>query len=157
MGAAGRERARQSYDWAVIYRRYQTLWEDLAERRRADPDLHPPLSSTARPNRPDPFAAFAGYATTQLSDQHLVTLQDGANLVETHRALALNSFAGAVQPTVEECARIVEFLRTNGPQSAAAVAGQFPLEQRVRIARGLVWMAKMEAVRIDPPGKAGAI
>jgi glycosyltransferase involved in cell wall biosynthesis len=155
MGAAGRERARQSYDWPVIYRRYQTLWEELAERRRADPDLHPPLNSTARPDRPDPFAAFAGYATSQLTDNHVVTLLAGARLLEAHRALALNSFAAAIQPTAEDCATIAEFLRLNGPQKAGVIAGQFPVEQRLRVVRGLVWMAKMDAIRIDAPGGAG--
>jgi glycosyltransferase involved in cell wall biosynthesis len=34
MGASGRQRARDLYDWPVIYRQYQTLWSELNARRR---------------------------------------------------------------------------------------------------------------------------
>lgn len=155
MGAAGRERARNQYDWAVIYRRYQTLWEELAERRRADPDMNPPLHALVRPDRADPFAAFAGYPTRQLSPHHLVTLLDTAHALESRRALTLNSFAASLQPNAEDIAAIVEILKSLGPQSAASVAQHFPKERHAQVLRGLVWLAKMEAVRIDVPKEIG--
>ncbi|HTR12133.1 MAG TPA: glycosyltransferase family 4 protein, partial [Roseiarcus sp.] len=34
MGEAGRQRARELFDWNVVYRRYQALWAELAEIRR---------------------------------------------------------------------------------------------------------------------------
>ena len=151
MGEAGRERARSLYDWSVVYRQYQSLWDDLAERRRADPDLHPALTSASRPERPDPFAAFAGYATTQLGDAHVVALLDGASGLDQRRNLALNSFAAALQPNAEECAAIIGLLKQNGPQTAGAIMQKFAPQQRNHIARGLVWLAKMEAVRITAP------
>lgn len=151
MGAAGRARARALFDWSVIYRRYQVLWEELAERRRADPDLQAPLTLLNRPDRPDPFAAFASYPTTQLSGDHLVALLPGASTLEARRNLAMNIFAQSLHPGQADCAAIIDLLEQAGPQTVSAVAGIFPAQQRSAILRGLVWLAKMEAVHITPP------
>ncbi len=151
MGAAGRERARRDYDWTVIYRRYQILWEELAERRRADPDLHLPLTVTDRPDRPDPFAAFASYPTTQLSEHHMVALCQGEEVLDTRRTLALNAFAQPLQLATEDCAAILNLLRSHGPQTVGRIGQQFPSIANLQIMRGLVWLAKMEAIRITLP------
>jgi hypothetical protein len=151
MGAAGRVRARESYDWSIIYRRYQALWGELAERRRADPDLYGRKSITTRPDRPDPFAAFAGYPTRRLSGEHVVTLLPESSSLEARRNLAMNAFAKSVQPSEAECLVIFELLQKAGPQTATAITNLFPLQQRPSMLRGLVWLAKMEAVRITPP------
>ena len=151
MGAAGRARARQFYDWSVIYRRYQNLWAELAERRRADPDLHPPLRPVSRPDRPDPFAAFASYPTTHLNGDHRVSLREEASFLEARRVLALNSFAKNIQPNETDCAAIINFLKKEGTQTVSTIANLFPNQQRAFITRGLVWLAKMEAVHITPP------
>jgi starch synthase len=150
MGEAGRQRAREFYDWTVIYRRYQNLWGELAERRRADPDLYGAPLPLARPDRPDPFAAFAGYPTTRLSGDHLVTLIDGAASLEVRRNLAMNNFAKRVQLNTSDCESIINSLKTAGPQSVNAIVTLFPSDQQAFIARGLAWLAKMEAVRITP-------
>ncbi len=151
MGDAGRRRARELYDWAVIYRRYQSLWGELAERRRAEPDLFGSPVALTRPDRPDPFAAFAGYPTTRLSGDHLVTLLDGESTLEMRRNLTMNSFAKSVHLPEADCAIILELLRQSGPLIVSAVVERFPASKRAVVTRGLVWLAKMEAVRITPP------
>ncbi len=151
MGDSGRKRAHAEYDWAVIYRRYQALWDELAERRRADPDLHPPVDITARPDRSDPFAAFAGYATTQIGPTHLVTLREEASNLGLHRALALNAFALKLQPDAVVCAAIVSFLTERGPQKVSRITDLFPGTPAWQLQRSLVWLAKMELLQIDAP------
>ena len=151
MGESGRKRAVTEYDWAVIYRRYQSLWDELAERRRADPDLHASIGMTARPDRPDPFAAFAGYATTQIGMRHIVTLRQEGSELALRRALALNAFAQKLQPDAEACAAIVGFLSERGPQPVASIAELFPGMPAWQLQRGLVWLAKMEVLQIDAP------
>jgi starch synthase len=148
MGEAGRRRARFSYDWAVIYKRYQSLWGDLAERRRADADLYGTSLALTRPDRPDPFAAFAGYPTTRLGGDHLVTLIDAAASLEIRRNLAMNTFAKRVQINEADCAIVIAFLKKEGPQTVNSIVKQFPSAQQPFITRGLVWLAKMEAVHI---------
>jgi glycosyltransferase involved in cell wall biosynthesis len=149
MGESGRTRARQDYDWSVIYQRYQHLWDDLAERRRADPDLCTPLPLLRRPDRADPFAMFATYPTSQLSGTHVVTLNADMKLLRERRQLTLNSFATYVQLNDEECKTIIDTLRREGPQVVGALTNQFELNRRPHIVRGLVWLAKMEIIFIS--------
>lgn len=150
LGQSGQLRARQHYDWAVIYRRYQTLWEELAERRRADPDLYGATLPVARPDRPDPFAAFAGYPTTLLSGEHIVTLLASAADLERNRNLALNSFAKSVQLSDADCMAIFDLLRQSGPIPVRMILDSFAAIKRPAVMRGLVWLAKMESVNITP-------
>ena len=61
MGEAGRQRAREVYDWRHIIRRYEALWAELAELRAAAPAIA--HRAALPPARLDPFRAFAGYAS----------------------------------------------------------------------------------------------
>jgi alpha-maltose-1-phosphate synthase len=64
LGAMGRRRA-QSFDWSVVFRRYQDLWGHLSE-IRAHSKKHagwPRLAPKAAPTRLDPFHCFAHYAS----------------------------------------------------------------------------------------------
>ncbi|PRC90843.1 glycosyltransferase family 4 protein [Solimicrobium silvestre] len=148
MGAAGSARAREVYEWKIIYQRYQTLWAELAEQRRADPNLHGPLKAFHRPDRLDPFAAFASYPTSQLSGKHVVSLRDEAAQLSSRRHMAMNSFAQRVQLSAEECEMIFTRLKQHGTQTVSEVIACFKIERRPYIVRGLVWLAKMEAVHI---------
>ena len=72
-GRAGRARSRL-FDWAAIFDRYQQLWGQLAQIRRAaasDENLKAYLAEAPRaaPARLDPFRAFAHYPTTQITRQ----------------------------------------------------------------------------------------
>jgi glycosyltransferase involved in cell wall biosynthesis len=78
MGAHGRERARQDYDWAKLIPRYMALFADLAQVREQAKATHAPVTSLAgmrHPRRSDPFHSFAHYPSFTL-DAHMV-LQPG--------------------------------------------------------------------------------
>lgn len=152
MGESGKARARQQYDWAHIYQRYINLWDELAERRRADPDLHPAPRTKIRPDRADPFAAFATYPTTLLSDTHKVILAPNASaaMLSSRSKLGINSFAHAVHLPENDCFAIFKFLQEKPHTTVQEIASLFPAKRRKTIARGLVWLAKMEAIHITP-------
>ena len=64
MAAAARTHAFANFDWPVIIRRYEALWADLAERRRAAPEPDVMLGRAwRRAIAPDPFEAFKGFAS----------------------------------------------------------------------------------------------
>jgi glycosyltransferase involved in cell wall biosynthesis len=66
MGEAGRDRARTTYDWAVIVPQYQDLWAEMERLRIASP--HRPAPAHPWPARIDPFTGFADYPTRLLTD-----------------------------------------------------------------------------------------
>ncbi|MBX3484787.1 glycosyltransferase [Phenylobacterium sp.] len=99
MGAAGRARAREIYDWPVVYRQYQALWADLNARRRsaaADPAMRAWIDALPRaaPSRPDPFVAFGRYPTATLGRHTLVGLVPGATRADLDARLAHPLFTG---------------------------------------------------------------
>jgi len=82
LGDAGRARAREAFDWAVVYARYEALWAELGEiraRAAADPALRLGAAPRASPVRPDPFTAFGHYPTRQIRPSTRVRAAAGAN------------------------------------------------------------------------------
>jgi starch synthase len=137
MGAAGRQRAREEFDWAVIVRRYQALWMELAARRVAAPSP----AARSDPRRTDPFWMFESYASAILDARSEVALAHGASLerLDELRNAPLVSYARPVHPPRELCVRLLDrlakqpcatdVLRTEG--DAAAVD------------RAIVWLHKL--------------
>lgn len=75
MGAQGRQRARQTYDWARLIPQYQALFQELQHTREqakksAEPDQDWTESHSnwgaRHPRRSDPFHSFAHYPSTVL-------------------------------------------------------------------------------------------
>ncbi|RYD84901.1 MAG: glycosyltransferase, partial [Sphingomonadales bacterium] len=90
MGEAGRARAVADYDWAVVYRRYRDLWDDLAARRRhalADPAQAAWLAGApkAHPAHEDPTRIFAHYPTRPIGPDSIVRTAPGVTLAHYER------------------------------------------------------------------------
>lgn len=157
MGQAGRERARQVYDWAAIIPQYESLWAELAEVRRLEGAKLKPLAHPW-PARMDPFHAFAGYATQHLSPDMYFELVDidTSAAIERMRAylnLAMVDFAKAVLPSEAE---IEILLRTvaGGPINASGMLQRIPAARQIFVFRALSWMVKMGLLRICEPSIA---
>lgn len=149
MGAAGRKRAREVFDWAVIFRRYVALWEELAERRRADPLCADELERSPRPDRPDPFSLFKTYPTAALGGETRIRLRPGASAAEAaeRRGLTSVSYASAVLPNEALVGRVLTAL-ASGETSIAALAMANPDLPQAPLLRAIAWLAKMGVVVI---------
>ena len=97
MGQAGRKRATEIYDWAVIFRRYMALWEELGERRRSDPRVPGEESRARRPDRPDPFDLFRTFPTAALGPATRVRLHPGVTAEDAVARKGLKSVGYAAQ------------------------------------------------------------
>jgi glycosyltransferase involved in cell wall biosynthesis len=156
LGAAARQRAIETFDWAVVIPQYQALWAALAERRQATTEsaTRPPGQS-ARPARADPFFSFAGYASSVLSGQHIVSATPGADGARVQALLQspLMSFMARLAPDAEQCGRLLADLERRGPLSVDALlaGGADAGRARLRLERGLVWLAKLGLLHIQPP------
>lgn len=127
MGAAGRSRARETFDWAVIYGRYVDLYAELRRVRAAA--LKGPsaaiLSAAPRvaPARLDPYRTFAHYATRNLAPETIVGLSPGATAAE-FAALsrhAMFAYMPETLPKEGDVAAIVGAL-AGGPRTLSALA-----------------------------------
>lgn len=141
MGEAGRAHARTHFDWRVIVRRYQELWQELSERRRV---AHPPAAERAmHPLRDDPFALFGHYATRQLTPECVLSAAPGmavARLDAFYRAPMMN-FAASLLATPDEARHILSLLG-RGPCEVGTLLAECPPERRHAWQRTLVWMMK---------------
>jgi glycosyltransferase involved in cell wall biosynthesis len=151
MGAAARQRAVELFDWKVVIGRYQALWAELAERRKAaaSESSPRPAQGPAVPTRADPYQAFASYATGTLAPQDLVELAPGASAAafDTMTESPLLSFAKPVNAPVAELHRLLGLLQGGG-RSVAELVREWPEPSRLVVARSLLWLAKMGLVRI---------
>ena len=151
MGEAGRQRARDVYDWAAIIPRYEALWAQLTEIRTAQAKDLKPLPHPW-PARMDPFHAFASYPTQLLTEQTVLGLVDGdmdTALKRTLacRQLAMVDFAKVVLPTEDEIRAVLQAAAA-GPQAAVALIAAIPAEQQAFVFRSLAWLTKLGVLKV---------
>lgn len=150
LGQAGRQRAREVYDWAVIIAQYEALWVQLGEMRQAQaPTLKAPPQPW--PARMDPFHAFASYPTALLTPQTVLGLVDADVLyafarVGTYRQLAMVNFAQVVLPTDAEVQAVVQAAAS--PRPALELVQAIPAERQAFVFRALVWLVKLGILKV---------
>jgi alpha-maltose-1-phosphate synthase len=147
MGAAGRQRARELYDWRHIIPQYEALWAQLAEIRLAQGQNLPALAHPW-PARMDPFHAFANYPTHTLTPETLLVRVDkdvevALKKVAAMRALAMVDFAKLVLPTEEEVRLVLSAPEATAAERVAAISE----ERRPYVLRALAWLMKLGVLR----------
>jgi len=151
MGAAGRQRAREVYDWAAIIPQYEALWAQLGEIRKEQVPALKPLPQPW-PARMDPFLAFSNYPTRVLTQQTVLALVDAdvqtaVKRVADYRALAMVNFVEAVLPTNAEVAVVLN-ATADGPTAASELIKTIPTERQAFLFRALVWLVKLRVLKV---------
>lgn len=153
LGEAGRARAWEVYDWAVVYRQYRSLWDRLTEMRRAAPNDpgHRPLLDAApgsAPGRLDPYRSFGHYPTRLISPQTPVAAAPDADRASYERLAGhgLFSYAGKVLPAPDVVERLLAALEA-GPMGAEGLAKQAGMDLGAAVLAISV-LAKMGLVRL---------
>src|SRR5262249_50026566 len=141
-----RQRARSEFDWKRIVPRYQALWTELAARRRMGA---PTRQASIHPARPDPFQAFAGYATDMLtSDMRLIRGSGSPDLLDELVASPVLTFAAQHLLAAEEMRQILDRAADGAVAAAELLAG---LDRpRLPIARrSLAWLVKFGLLAVE--------
>jgi glycosyltransferase involved in cell wall biosynthesis len=151
MGAKGRQRARNEYDWKVIIPRYESLWASLDELRRSQSSItkrvpHP------WPARMDPFHAFDNYPTSFLTQQSILVLVDEDSQKAIARLtkylnLAMINYAKAVLPSISEVTEILNKLES-GPLPAGELVKHISDSRQMFVFRSLSWLLKMNILKV---------
>lgn len=142
MGAAGRRRVAEAFDWPVVARQIHDLTDELARVRAAsaDPVPRPPSD----PVKGDPFRDFAGFATATLT---LDTKLSPAPGVTREAVLAgglrpLDMAFPALRAPPDLCARAFDVIAARPGTAVRDVLVAFEAPQRRAVELGLAWMAK---------------
>ena len=150
MGAAGRKRAREVYDWTEVYRQYQALWAELnARRRSATTDATWAARLAAAPqalsSNLDPYDAFAHYPTFQIGGMATVMRADGADDRGLASCLAHPLF-GALPSSAEMLTGIFGVI--NAAPQAVSVLAYATKQPLAVVVRSIGQLAKMGLVVI---------
>ena len=142
MGAAGRARVREQYDWPVIARAYHALVDELAAIRAASPDPQP--RRRMDPAKGDPFRDFAHFATATLTLDTRLAAPAGVTADQVRQAgtVALDGAFPGLRATPERCAAVFETIAARPGIDVRELLQAFPVQERRAIELGLVWMAK---------------
>lgn len=148
MGLAGRARAREVFDWPVVYRQYQALWADLNARRQAaanDSDLKARVASLARaaPARLDPFHIFGHYPTEAVTTSTRLALAPGATQADLAALLDHTLFSSLSLPRAQVEAMFGAM--TDGETSVAELAARVGTNSTLGL-RALSLLLKMGLV-----------
>jgi glycosyltransferase involved in cell wall biosynthesis len=125
MGAAGRARARSTFDWRVIFRSYQSLWNVQTELRRraaADPATQAWLSRApaSSADHMGPFDTFASYPTRHVAAATIVSRAPEAT-PEAYRALIADPLLSLWRASPELTDRVLAALEA-GPLTVETLA-----------------------------------
>lgn len=141
MGAAGRARVREAFDWPVVVRQIRTLFGELAERRAAAAAFAG--ATTPDAVRPEPFGDFADFASGILTDNLRISLRSGPR----PGIPALDRYAGIWRANPAETERLLSLLAE--PTRVAALLTRFPRESRATVQATLMWLCKLGVLDWD--------
>ncbi len=152
MGAAGRARAVEVYDWSRIIPVMQDLWaEQTAIRLAATVADHPAMLAGLLPVAPSPNLLFRSYPTQQLGGDDrrffAAPMQGRVGIAET---LAMRNYEGTkrVFESAERIIAIAAALESTGQTGATAAEISKTTRLHVRLVeRVMLWLMKYDFVR----------
>lgn len=140
MGEAARRRALQTYDWPVIVRAYEALWQELEERRAFHTEEEPKPS----PQVADPFRTFAGFASESIGQGFKVQPVDAAEALLER--LAGSPISAMDARTLEDGRALVAAMRRQGAMEMQQALPEAAVSEAARTFRALAWLLKMGVV-----------
>jgi len=143
MGAAGRARVREAFNWPVVVNQYVSLADELGEIRHRT--VEPQAVHRLHPAKGDPFVDFAGFASHQLRPETRLRVRAGASASDLKRVAIVDLDRAFVRwhGTLEEARQIVERIADVESLSVQELLVDFPEERHPAIQMSLVWLAKL--------------
>jgi len=152
MGANGAVRARERFDWKVIVKAYEDLWQELAALRTAGQEAASPEAMRGIwPARPDPFELFASFPSTPFSTQQVFT--QAVHITEAEVLERLNLRVSLVNASPDISSAFLHSVwRLAGGRGATArdVLAAHQNTSPALAIRALLWLAKLGLLRTSP-------
>jgi glycosyltransferase involved in cell wall biosynthesis len=144
MGASGRARAQNTFDWSHIIKAYEKLWQELAKKRAASPASAcvPVDWAAAHPAYPNPWRMFASFPSGQLAIEDRLHIAMSNEDIETILKHEMNYFVPDVLVHPNSMRALIESIRKAGSPRIIDVLEVFPKPEHARIFRCMGWMLK---------------
>lgn len=143
MGAAGRARAAEVFDWPVVIGQIRDLLGELAAIRTKSGAS--PLPRPQEPTGLDPFRDFAAFPTTMLEPATRLRVRPGVTAADLARAenVRLDRMARYRRLPLDKTIRVFHLIASGQADDVAAVLAQFPPVLHGPLKLTLVWMCKL--------------
>ena len=157
MGAAGKRRAYERYDWSIIIPQYQQLWAHLSERRKkANSDSVQLRRSQGHPLRQDPLRVFRSYASEVISDTMRIELRTAnprqeLDRIRKHR---INRPSANSLAPVDDVRALLKCLERGRVQLAEFLATK-PTREHAIWFTTVAWLAKVGLIGFESPSGEG--
>jgi glycosyltransferase involved in cell wall biosynthesis len=150
MGAAALDRARTVFDWSAIIPRYQALWRELGEIRKAAPAEAPGPAGIDNPRRLDPFHLFYSYPSRFITSRTRLAVTAGLSWDEAKARLEspMARFAAFALPTLEEAEQVYRYVSRRASTSVEEVMAEIPEPRKMIVERGMGWLLKFGVLRV---------
>lgn len=143
MGAAGRARVREIFDWKQVVKGYRDLFDQLADLRRQAPPQAPGFR--LNPVHGDPFLDHRSFASLSLTADTEVRLRPGIDPA-TDQALVgdikLDGYAEGWRASRLELQGLAMDLQGGGWCRVGELVAPYPSDVRAQVTYGLVWLCK---------------
>ncbi len=152
MGAAGRQRAIENYDWRVVIKAYEDMWEEKAAKRTGEAkNLAPANWRAIQPSFPDPSAMFECFPTRRLSPHdklELLAVDDDVARASRHR---MNIFGMDMLIDQSQLSNLLGLIKAHPLTSIANLQAAMSITDEKRFTRSVAWLLKMGLVRRHNP------
>jgi hypothetical protein len=147
MSQAALARARANFNWPVIIRCYQELWNDLSQRRMTALQVVEPR---AHPLRDDPFSVFSQYATCTLDANCILELGPNGwpSVLRALTAMPMNRVAAHLMCSEQEIGEIIKIVSDEFPLLVGDLLDRMPGHRRATAHRTLGWLTKLGALNV---------
>jgi len=164
LGQQARQRAREVFDWSVIWARYEALWAELSAMRaqaQQSPRWEAALRGAPKADaaRLDPFEAFASYPTAHLDAHSRVAWAPGQSAAQVEALLKTGLFSYLLQrpPLVAALNRVMSALAdtpvaVQALNRVCATPGVAPPANPLDVMAAVSLLLKIDAVRLHPAG-----
>ncbi|NQV43815.1 MAG: glycosyltransferase, partial [Rhodospirillales bacterium] len=152
MGEAGRTHARATYDWSIVIKAHQDVWEELDRRRsRAAMDARHTHRVPDISLHSDPFAMFGAYPTSVINDATELRLIDGVDLslLDKRLSMTMNTFAMDRLLSRNNLAKVIAVLLERGMASVQDIVDLFDQATHAQVVLSIGWLAKMHLLRLS--------
>lgn len=152
MGHAGQVRARERFDWPVIVSELDSLWDDLAEKRKVAGGFGAGTGTkTLRdPVKGDPFHAFSHFPTWSLSGDVLLSAGDSASS-RLEKAESVNLDKRLPHWRAPVAHQVLSFVLENESIRFSEIEEHFQEHRGVRLNLLVTWMCKYGVLNFSSP------
>lgn len=149
IGKAAQQRARTTYDWAVIMQQYEYLWQQQEYTRKTHKDSFSALPQKVYSGQLDPYYVFQHYPTVQLNEESQFVLNERITSEKFSELIDLksHSFSKSYLPDITEFNAVLDvFTASSEPRLHEFLSALKLNRKRVEIT--LSWLMKVGVVSL---------